>query len=444
MSEPIKLVRSKRRHYKGKVHDLTVANTHSYNVQGIPVHNCGGSLVSYLLGITDVDPIRFNLLFERFINPERLDLPDADLDFMSSRRHLVVEYLTEKYGADRVAGISNYATMASASALRDAGRMFGLGGIELMATKLVPKEHGKSSTLTEAANEVSEIAKFKDENPEIWKHALKLEGCMRSLGKHAAGIIVAGEPLTERAVVETRSDSPVVNWDKRSVEDWGLIKMDLLGLSTLDVMEIARQYIKERHGVSVNYTALPLEEPDIMGAFGRGETTGVFQFESSGMKGLLRSLAEGGTLTFEDITAATALYRPGPMDSGLMDDFVQIKRGLRSATYEHPCLESVLSETHGVVVYQEQTMALAKTLCGFSATDADFLRRAIGKKDLKKMAELKPQFIEGATAGFVEVELEDGKTLTVHRMRKFMCSDGKKRTVEEAMRNSADILSLSA
>ena len=266
MSEPIKLISKKSRRYKGKVHDLTVANTHSYNVEGIPVHNCGGSLVAYLLGITDVDPIRFGLLFERFINPERLDLPDADLDFMSEKRHLVVEYLTGKYGADRVAGISNFATMASASALRDAGRVFGLSGLDLACTKLVPKEHGQSYTLTDAAKAVPEIEKFSLEFPEVWSHALKLEGAMRSFGQHAAGIIVAGEPLVERAVMETRAESPVVNWDKRVVEDFGLIKMDLLGLSTLDVLEIAKRYIRERHGHSIDYL-LPLEESDVMAAF---------------------------------------------------------------------------------------------------------------------------------------------------------------------------------
>lgn len=401
----------------------------------------GGSLVAYLLGITDVDPIRFNLLFERFINPERLDLPDADLDFMSSKRHMVIEYLTDKYGSDRVAGISNYATLAAASALRDTGRVHGMSGIEMMATKLVPKEHGQSYSLTEAAAEVSEIEKFRDDYPEVWKHALALEGCMRSLGTHAAGLIVAGEPLTERAVVETRGESPVVNWDKRVVEDWGLIKMDLLGLSTLDVLEIAKQYIKDRHAIDIDYISLPLEEKDIMDAFGRGDTTGVFQFESGGMKGLLRNLAKGGDLTFEDITAATALYRPGPMDSGLMDDFIQIKQGYKAPTYDHPCLKDVLGDTYGVVIYQEQTMALARALCGFSATDADFLRRAIGKKDLKKMAEMKSQFIEGAMAGFIEVEMEDGTVRKIHRMKLIKCSDGTSRTVEQAMRDNADIVS---
>jgi len=360
----------------------------------------GGSLVAYLIGITDVDPIRFDLLFERFINPERLDLPDADLDFMSSKRHLVIEYLTAKYGLDRVAGISNYSTLASASALRDSGRMYGLNGIELTATKLVPKEHGQSFSLTDAAKAVPEIDLFRNEHPEIWKHALNLEGAMRAFGRHAAGVVVAGEPLVNRAVVETRGDdaSPIVSWDKRVVEDWGLVKMDILGLSTLDVLEIARQYINDRHGVAIDYMQLPLEETDIMEAFGRGDTTGVFQFESPGMKKLLRDLAVGGTLTFEDITAATALYRPGPMDSGLMDDYVAIKQGVKSPYYDHPNMEPALRSTNGVIVYQEQVMQVAVDLAGFTRAEADHLRKAMGKKDKDKMAEMRQKWIDGCLA----------------------------------------------
>ena len=377
------------------VEDLVMWSKENGVIVGPGRGSVGGSLVAYLIGITDVDPIRFNLLFERFINPERLDLPDADLDFMSSKRHLVIDYLVERYGQDRVAGISNYATLAAASALRDAGRMYGMSGLELAATKLVPKEHGQSFTLEEAAKAVPELEKFKAEYPQVWGHAVKLEGAMRSLGQHAAGTIVAGEPLVERAVVENRTGSTVVNWDKRVVEDWGLIKMDLLGLATLDVLEIAKTYVKERHGVRLDYLRLPLEEPDVMAAFGRGDTTGVFQFESPGMKNLLRNLAKGGTLTFEDITAATALYRPGPMDSGLMDDFVAIKQGLREVSYDHPNLENALKDTYGVIVYQEQVMQAAVDLAGFTRAEADHLRKAMGKKDKDKMAEMRDKWIKG-------------------------------------------------
>jgi len=390
------------------VEDLVVWAKKNGIIVGPGRGSVGGSLVAYLLGITDVDPIRFNLMFERFINPERLDLPDADLDFMSSKRHLVVDYLVEKYGRDRVAGISNYSTLASASALRDTGRIHGLSGLDLTATKLVPKEHGQAVTLTEAAKAVPELEKFKIEHEDIWAHAIKLEGVMKSFSQHAAGVLVAGEPLEERAVVETRAGSPVVNWDKRTVEDWGLVKMDILGLSTLDVLEIAKAYIKERHGKEIDYLALPLEEPDIMDAFGRGDTVGVFQFESAGMKKLLRDLAVGRRLTFEDITAATALYRPGPMDSGLMDDFVRIKQGAKAPYYEHPAMESALAATSGVIVYQEQVMQLAVDMAGFTRAEADHLRKAMGKKDKVKMAEMREKWTKGcmATIGFPESAAE--------------------------------------
>lgn len=378
--------------------DLVMWSKNSGIIVGPGRGSVGGSLVAYLIGITEIDPIRFNLLFERFINPDRLDLPDADLDFMSSRRHEVVDYLRDKYGADRVAGISNYSTLGAASALRDTGRIMGLTGLDMAATKLVPKEHGISYTLDQAAESVPEIEKFRLEQPEVWRHALKLEGAMRAFGQHAAGIVVAGEPIVNRAVYETRGDTPVVNWDKRVVEDLGLVKMDLLGLSTLDTLAIAADYIKEHHGVEVDYTAIPLDDPNVLDAFGAGETTGVFQFESGGMRRLLKDLATGGRLTFEDVAAATALYRPGPMDSGMMDDFVQIKKGLAEPHYDHPNMEPALSVTQGVIIYQEQVMRVAVDLAGFTFTEADHLRKAMGKKDKDKMAKMKDQFVNGCVS----------------------------------------------
>lgn len=356
----------------------------------------GGSLVAYLLGITDVDPIRFKLIFERFINPSRIDLPDADLDFMSSRRHEVIAYITDKYGADKVAGISNYTSLGPASALRDVARMHDLDPFEYSCSKQMEKEHGVSLSLEESAEKVPDIAKFKASRPTLWAHATKLEGTMKGLAQHAAGVVVSNEPLINRAVVETRSGGSVVNWDKTSVEDWGLIKMDILGLSTLDVLKLAIDYIHERHGKRVNLLRLPLNEPDVMRAFGKGETVGVFQFESRGMQKLLKDLALGGELTFEDITATTALYRPGPIDAGLVDQFVQVKQGAKHPYYEHPSMEAALTETYGVITYQEQVMQVCRDLAGFSLTDADHVRKAMGKKDKVMMAEWRIKFIEGA------------------------------------------------
>lgn len=359
----------------------------------------GGSLVAYLLGITEVDPIRFGLIFERFINPERLDLPDADLDFASSGRHRVVAYLTQKYGEEYVAGISNYSTLASASALRDAGRIAGLSMFQLSATKHVLKDHGQTVSLEVSAQAVPELEKFKREFPDVWRHATKLEGTMKSFGQHAAGIVVAGEPIVNRAVLERRKEgSLVVNWDKRVVEDCGLIKMDLLGLSTLDVLDIARTYIKQRHGVDLDYLQVPLDDAKTLSAFANGDTTGVFQFESPGMKRLLKDIAKGGAMTFEDISAATALYRPGPMDSGLLDDYVAVRQGLRSVEYDHPNMVDALKDTLGVIIYQEQVMKVAVDFAGFSNAQSDGLRKAMGKKDAAKMAEMREKFVNGAVA----------------------------------------------
>lgn len=353
----------------------------------------GGSLVAYLLEITDVDPIRFGLIFERFINPERLDLPDADLDFSSENRYKVIDYLTEKYGKEYVAGISNYSTLALASSLRDSGRISGLNGLQLTPTKLIPKT---ATTLEEASLAEPELEKFKLEHPEIWGHAEKLVGTMKSFGQHAAGIIVAGEPIVNRAVVETRGESPVVNWDKRCVEHFGLVKMDLLGLSTLDTLNIAKQYIKERHGIEIDYLKIPLEDENVMEALGRGETSGVFQLESSGMRKLLKDLRKGGKLTFKDISACTALYRPGPMESGMLNDYVEVRQGYRGVHYEHPSMEEALKETMGVVVYQEQVMKIAVDFAGFSNAEADFLRKAMGKKDPVAMSKVRDKFVQGA------------------------------------------------
>lgn len=403
----------------------------------------GGSLIAYLMGITDCDPIRFGLLFERFINPDRVDLPDADLDFESGKRHLVVNYIIDKYGRENVAGIVNFSTLGPASALRDTARLHNLQPWEYDCSKQMEKEHGVSLSLTESADRVPDIDKFRNERPVIWDHALRLEGANRSLSQHAAGVIVAGEPVVNRAVVSTRGGEealPVVQWDKSKVEDFGLIKMDILGLNTLDLIGTALQYIEERHHKKVDVLSLPLDDKRVLKAFGAGDTIGVFQFSGGGMKNLLKQMAMGGDLTFDDLAAATALFRPGPLDAGLCDRYVQVKQGAAHPYYEHPALEKCLGGTFGVIVYQEQVMAVARELAGFTPGDADGVRKAIGKKDMDKMKTYADQFIEGAAAGWVEVETDEGKIVKVHRSRKFACADGKRRTVEEAMNDDVEIV----
>ncbi|MCY1204641.1 Error-prone DNA polymerase [compost metagenome] len=365
----------------------------------------GGSLVAYLMGITDVDPIRFGLLFERFINPDRTDLPDADLDFESGKRHMVVDYIINRWGRENVAGIVNFSTLGPASALRDTARMHELDPWEYACSKQMEKEHGVSLSLAESAERVPDIGKFMVERPVIWDHALRLEGANRTLSQHAAGVIVAGEPVTNRAVVRMHKEEdslPVVQWDKTKVEDFGLIKLDILGLNTLDLIGTALDYILERHGKKINLLSLPLDDKRVLEAFGRGETKGVFQFEGGGMTKLLKDMAMGGTLTFNDLCAATALFRPGPLDAGLCDRYVQVRQGASHAHYDHPLLEECLSETFGVITYQEQVMKLCRVLCGFTPGEADGVRKAIGKKDAEKMAEYAVRFVAGAEASGME------------------------------------------
>lgn len=376
----------------------------------------GGSLVAYLLGITDVDPIRFGLYFERFINPSRVDLPDADLDFASARRGEIVEWLRREYGDDYVAGISNYSTLQSAGALRDTGRVYQLPIFELDCTKLIGKERGESMSLLEAYSAVPQIKAFAEKHGDLFVNAVRLEGTMRNLGQHAAGLIVAGEPIKNRAVVERRSGGAVVNWDKNTVEDWGLIKLDVLGLSTLDMLSNAHDHIVERYGVDVDFSALDLTDEKVLQAFGKGDTTAVFQFESPGMKGLLKNLAEREQLTFDDITAATALYRPGPMDSGMLEDYVARKQGKMAVEFEHPLIEPITRDTYGVMVYQEQVMQVTRDLAGFTMTEADHVRKAMSKKDMGKLNSYGEKFITGAVERGVDATVA---ALLWEKMSKF-------------------------
>lgn len=276
-----KLVKRNFKKFSGKVYDLTVDGTHSYNIEGIPVHNSSGSVTSFLMGITDLDPIRFGLIFERFINPSRLDLPDADIDFMSTRRHEVINYITQRFGEKRVAGISNYTTMVTAGSIRDCGRVYEIPQHDLSVTKLIPKEHGKSFSLASSLEVLPELQNFVERYPDIWRHALGLEGCMRSLGRHAAGVVIAGEDIegSGRAVIERRQGAATVNWDKTTVEDWGLVKIDVLGLSTLDVLRLTLENIKASKGEIIELTSIPIDDLDTMRAFGKGDTDSVFQFE---------------------------------------------------------------------------------------------------------------------------------------------------------------------
>ncbi len=361
----------------------------------------GGSLVAYLVGITDCDPIRFGLLFERFINPDRIDLPDADLDFMSERRHEIIDYLIGKYGEKRVAGISNFSTLAAASAIRNVGKALGLSEDDYRCSKFTPKAHGANIPLPKAADMVSEIGAFRDRfiGPPgelgAWDVMVRLEGTMTNYGRHAAGIVVGGRDLTDFGVVERRKDGATMNWDKEIIETAGLVKVDILGLSTLDLIDLTLKYIGKRHGKHLNLLRVPLDDPKVLAQFAAGKTTGVFQFASGGMRRLLKELGKDGVITFDDITAATALYRPGPMESGMMDSFWKRKQGLEMVEYDHDLLIPILEPTYGVFVYQEQVMKASIAIAGYSGPDSDKLRKIMGKKKPEDMAKERPKFIQG-------------------------------------------------
>lgn len=355
----------------------------------------GGSLVAFIMGITEVDPIRFNLLFERFINPGRKDLPDADLDFQSERRHEIIGYLRDRYGHDNVAGISNYNTLQGAGSLRDVGKALGLTEKDYECSKLVPKVHGIPVALDQARHTVAEIDQFAHKHPEAFDISCRLEGVLRAMGQHAAGVVVCHEALTNRAVVETRAKDQCINWDKRVSEEQGLVKIDILGLSNLDVIEKAFNKIEHDTGKKVDILDIDLNDRKVLDAFGRGDTIGVFQFESSGMRKLLKDLQKGGELTFEELSAAMSLYRPGPMDSGMMADFVSIRQGAQEPYYDHDNMKPALEVTGGVIIYQEQVMQVARDLAGFSLQEADDLRKAMGKKDKDAMAEQRDKWVEG-------------------------------------------------
>jgi DNA polymerase-3 subunit alpha len=358
----------------------------------------GGSLVAYLMGITECDPIRFGLLFERFINPERIDLPDADLDFMSERRHEIFEYLTKKYGEKRVAGVNNYGTLGSASAIRDVGRVTLIPEKDYSVSKFVPKLHGQNVPLPEARKQVADIDDFANHYPGHWPIMERLEGTIRNFSQHAGGVIVGGVDIVDRAVVERRKDGNVVCWDKRIVEDQGLVKMDVLGLNTLDLMTLTLDYIRENTGKRLDLNRIPLDDEKVLANFAKANTTAIFQFESGGMRRLLKELGSTGVITFEDITAATALYRPGPMESGMMDSFYLRKQGNEEIEYDHPLMEPVLEETFGVIVYQEQVMKISQVIAGYSGAAADKLRKIMGKKLPEEMKKERKKFCDGCVA----------------------------------------------
>ncbi len=353
-----------------------------------------GSLVAYALGITELDPLQHDLLFERFLNPERVSMPDFDIDFCMEGRDRVIEYVAKRYGAEAVSQIITFGTMAAKAVVRDVGRVLGMpySFVDKIA-KLIPFELGM--TLDKALIEEEQLAtryRQEEEVASLIDLARKLEGITRNAGKHAGGVVIAPTRLVDYTPLycEPGGSNPVTQFDKDDVESAGLVKFDFLGLRTLTIIHWALRSINQK----INITQIPLDDPATFALLQKCSTTAIFQLESRGMKELVRRLQPS---VFEEITALVALFRPGPLQSGMVDDFIARKHGQAKVEYPHPDLEPILKTTYGVILYQEQVMQIAQVLSGYSLGEADILRRAMGKKKPEEMAKQREKFVAGAT-----------------------------------------------
>ncbi len=380
--------------------------------KGIPVGpgrgSAAGSLVSYAAGITEIDPIRYNLLFERFLNPERISMPDIDVDFCQDRRSEVISYVSEKYGKDRVAQIITFGTMAAKAAIRDVGRAMDMPYAEVdRIAKLVPNT--LKITIGDAIKAEPQLKEMYESNAEVKELlniAMRLEGLNRHASTHAAGVIIAPVPLTEYTpLYKSPSDESIMTqFDMGSAEAIGLLKFDFLGLKTLTVIEKTLALIAQG-GKEVSLRDIPLDDKETYELLSSGQTTGIFQLESAGMKDILVKMCPN---RFEDLIALVALYRPGPIGSGMIDDFIKRKKGKTPVRYDLPQLKEILDETYGVILYQEQVMRIANKLASFTLGQADILRKAMGKKNPEAMAKQKENFVKGAVANRIS-EKKAGK-----------------------------------
>jgi DNA polymerase-3 subunit alpha len=365
--------------------------------------SAAGSLVSFALGITNLDPLEHGLIFERFLNKDRVSMPDIDCDFSVEGRERVIRYVTEKYGSDRVAQIVTFTTMASKAAIRDVGRVLDVPLREAdRLSKLVPVWQGRSKSLDDALTEVPEFKEAYVSDPRIRKLidvAKTLEGVSRNVSTHAAGVVIAPDPLVNHAPLQfgPGRETVITQYDMKAVGEIGLLKMDFLGLQNLDIISTAAKLIKERRGIDIDLLKMTLDDQAAYELIAAGDTHGVFQLDGAGMR---RMLTEMRPHDFADVTAAIALYRPGPMVN--IPAYIARKQGKEPIEYLHPKLEPILKDTYGVMIYQEQVMETARQLCGFSLSEADILRAAIGKKDKAKMAKLRQKFLEGAIAGGID------------------------------------------
>ena len=359
--------------------------------------SAAGSIISYALKVTDLDPLKYDLLFERFLNPDRISMPDIDIDIQDTRRDEVIEYCANKYGSERVANIMTFGTMAARGAIRDVARVLEVPYAESdrLAKIVPPPNQGRHIPLKKSIVDDPDLKKEYDDSPvarEVLDYAVQLEGTIRSHGVHAAGVVIAPDDLVKYVPLEMAQKGVVATqYPMGPVEDLGLLKMDFLGLSNLTTINNALRIIKKVNGVNIDLASLDLNDEKTYELFQRGDTTGVFQLESAGMKRYLRELKPS---VFEDIIAMVALYRPGPMQ--FIDSFIKRKHGEEEITYLHKGLKGALENTYGILIYQEQFMQISKDWCGFTGGQADTLRKAVGKKKIDLMMQVKPEFIEGA------------------------------------------------
>ncbi|MGH9315151.1 MAG: DNA polymerase III subunit alpha, partial [Vicinamibacterales bacterium] len=370
--------------------------------RGIPVGpgrgSAAGSLVAYCLRITDVDPLQYDLIFERFLNPERVSLPDIDIDFCERRRGEVIEYVTRKYGRENVAQIITFGTMKARAVVRDVGRALDIPFADVdRVAKLIPP--ALDMTLARALDEnpaLKELEQKDERVKDLLGSAKRLEGMTRHASVHAAGVVIAPKPITEFApLYKGQRDEITTQWAMKEIERIGLLKMDFLGLSTLTLLDDCVRHIQETTGASIDLDAVPLDDARTYQLFCDGQTCGIFQFESSGMRDTLR---KAKPQCLEDLIALNALYRPGPLRGGVVDDYIARKHGRVEIKYELPQLQPVLQETYGVIAYQEQVMRLASDLAGFTMGEADLLRKAMGKKNAAVMQAQRDRFVQGCRA----------------------------------------------
>src|SRR5689334_20502175 len=368
--------------------------------RGIPVGpgrgSAAGSLIAYCMRITDVDPIDFDLIFERFLNPERVSLPDIDIDFCERRRGEVIDYVTRKYGRENVAQIITFGTMKAKAVVKDVGRALEMPFADVdKVAKQIPA--ALDMTLDKALDESEPLRQMEQSDPkvkELLSVARRLEGMTRHASVHAAGVVIAPQAITEYApLYKGAHDEIVTQWSMKEIERVGLLKMDFLGLSTLTLIFDAIEEIKRTTGETLDIDRVPLDDPKTYQIFQDGQTYGIFQFESSGMRDILR---KSKPQRLDDLIALNALYRPGPLRSGMVDDFIARKQGRTEIAYELPELEPVLADTYGVIAYQEQVMRISNVIAGFTLGEADLLRKAMGKKKADVMAAMRAKFVDGA------------------------------------------------